>query len=216
MKLSNNVFSSTGTSSLTESAFYALLGGMVTWGLGVTAVCAHVATEMNFHMGLIGLLVLGLGIPILGIFMTRAENIPVAFLGYNLICAPFGFVLSPMLNQYSPNVVLNVALQTAAIAVVMGFAGVTFPGVFSKLGSALFFALIGLIVVQLVSIFVPSMRGDWISIIAAGIFSLYIGYDMWRASTIPQTAHSAIQVAAALYMDIINLFVNLLSLSKRN
>jgi len=51
-----------------------------------------------------------------------------------------------------------------------------------------------------------------IDYISAGIFSLYIGYDMHRAHSIPKTLDNAIDVSLSLYLDIINLFLNLLSI----
>jgi FtsH-binding integral membrane protein len=51
---------------------------------------------------------------------------------------------------------------------------------------------------------------DWI---AAGIFALYIGYDMYRASTIPATLDNAIDVATAQFLNIFNLFVRFLIIS---
>ena len=47
------------------------------------------------------------------------------------------------------------------------------------------------------------------------IFSGYIGYDWARANRLPKTLDNAIDSAAALYLDIINLFLRLLRLMRR-
>ena len=53
---------------------------------------------------------------------------------------------------------------------------------------------------------------DWIVVL---IFCGYIGYDWSRANQIPKTIDNAIDSAAALYMDIINLFLRILRILGR-
>ncbi|MBT7579493.1 MAG: hypothetical protein HN633_12065, partial [Candidatus Marinimicrobia bacterium] len=47
------------------------------------------------------------------------------------------------------------------------------------------------------------------------IFCGYIGYDWGRANQIPKTLDNAVDSAAALYMDIINLFLRVLRILGR-
>ena len=55
---------------------------------------------------------------------------------------------------------------------------------------------------------------DWI---VAGLFSLYIGYDIYRSQQYPKTVDNAIDSALDIYMDLANLFIRLLSiLAKRD
>jgi FtsH-binding integral membrane protein len=163
-------------------------------------------------LSLVGLILIGLVLPIAGCFMAMSDNFGISFVGYNMITLPFGLVLGPVLNQYAPDVVQNAALLTAMITAVMGLAGVTFPNFFRSIGSALFVALIGLVVVRLIAIFVPTLNSfGIIDYIAAGIFSLYIGYDMFRATEATRSVGSALKIAVSLYLDIINLFTSLLS-----
>ncbi len=53
---------------------------------------------------------------------------------------------------------------------------------------------------------------DWIVVL---IFCGYIGYDWGRANAIPKTLDNAVDSAAALYMDIINLFIRILRIMGR-
>ncbi len=46
-------------------------------------------------------------------------------------------------------------------------------------------------------------------------FCGYIGYDWGRANQIPKTMDNAVDSAAALYMDIINLFLRILRIMGR-
>jgi len=53
---------------------------------------------------------------------------------------------------------------------------------------------------------------DWIVVL---IFCGYIGYDWGRANNIPRTVDNAVDSAAELYMDIINLFLRILRILGR-
>jgi len=49
------------------------------------------------------------------------------------------------------------------------------------------------------------MQFSIIHYLAAGLFALYIGYDMWRASEIPATLDNAVGVSISTYFDPRNL-----------
>ena len=205
-----DAFQRTGFNQISERTFFGTLAGFVLYGLMATYFATFFAPA---SLSLVGLILLGLVLPIAGCFMAMSDNFGISFVGYNMITLPFGLVLGPVLNQYAPDVVQNAALLTAMITAVMGLAGVTFPNFFRSIGSALFVALIGLVVVRLIAIFVPTLNSfGIIDYIAAGIFSLYIGYDMFRATKATRSVGSALKIAVSLYLDIINLFTSLLSI----
>jgi FtsH-binding integral membrane protein len=205
-----DAFQRTGFNQISERTFFGTLAGFVLYGLMATYFATFFAPT---SLSLIGLILLGLVLPIAGCFMAMSDNFGISFVGYNMITLPFGLVLGPVLNQYAPDVVQNAALLTAMITAVMGLAGVTFPNFFRSIGSALFIALIGLVVVRIIAIFVPALNSfGVIDYIAAGIFSLYIGYDMFRATEATRSVGSALKIAVSLYLDIINLFTSLLSI----
>ncbi len=210
MKIGENVFERSGSSTMSARGFYGALGLIVAFGLWLSGLVSAEFTAWNPSIWTV--LLVGLGIPILGIVIaTKSENPAISFLGYLMVAIPFGMLLGPTLNQYSPEVVHKAMLYTAATTLVMGTAGVMYPGFFSKIGGALFMALIGLVVVRVIGIFVPALGNmSIIDYIAAGIFSLYIGYDMYRASAMPHTLDNAVDTALSLYLDIINLFMSLL------
>ncbi|MCI5050928.1 MAG: Bax inhibitor-1 family protein [Candidatus Pacebacteria bacterium] len=210
--LSTGVFERYGNDTMSPNAFYTALALSVIWGLIGTAVAGYYTIQLGYNPTSIWeILIIGLGLPILGIFIALKNDNPViSFIGYNLVCIPFGVVLAPALQEYSPDVVMNAFGLTAVITFIMGFAGTIFPNIFSKLGGVLFLALCGLILVRILQIFIPALDLGIIDYISAGIFSLYIGYDMYRAHRVPKTLDSAIDVSVSLYLDIINLFLSIL------
>jgi len=205
-----DAFSRSGFNQISERTFFGTLTGFVLYGLLVSYVATFFAPAA---LSTLGLILLGLVLPIAGCFMAMSDNFGISFVGYNMITIPFGLVLGPVVNHYAPGVVQNAVLLTAMITGVMGFLGITYPNFFRSIGSALFVALLGLVVVRLIALFVPALNSfGVIDYAAAGIFSLYIGYDMFRATEATRSVGSALKIAVSLYLDIINLFTSLLSI----
>jgi FtsH-binding integral membrane protein len=205
-----DAFSRTGFNQISERTFFGTLATFVLYGLFVTYFATFFAPA---SLSLVGLILLGLVLPIAGCFMAMSDNFGISFIGYHMITLPFGLVLGPILNQYAPGVVQNAALLTAMITGFMGLAGVTYPNFFRSIGSALFVALLGLLVVRVIAIFVPGLNAfGIIDYVSAGIFSLYIGYDMFRATEATRSVGSALKIAVSLYLDIVNLFLSILSI----
>ena len=87
-------------------------------------------------------------------------------------------------------------------------AATAFPGTFAGMGRMLFVALIGLLIGQVVCMLFR-VYPTALSWAAAAIFSLYIGYDWVKAQAYVRTLDNAVDSALDIYMDIINLFLQL-------
>ncbi|MAQ77381.1 hypothetical protein CL684_02555 [Candidatus Campbellbacteria bacterium] len=216
--LNTGIYERTGSDYLSPQSFYVALALSVIWGLVATAVAGYYSLKSGYNpTSWVEVLLIGLGIPLFGIFISLKNSNPIiSFLGYQLVCIPFGIILAPTLQQYSPDVVVNALSITAGITFVMGMAGSIFPNIFSKLGAPLFLALACLVLIRILQIFIPELDFTWIDYISAGIFSLYIGYDMYRASEVPKTLDNAIDLSVQLYLDIINLFLSVLRILGRS
>lgn len=200
-----------GFSLINEKVFYSSIVGFVLYGLFTSYLTSLFApTEIS----LIELILIGLVLPIVGCLISLSDNMTTSFLGYNLIVIPIGYILGPTLNNYSPNLLQDALLITGFMTLLFGFAGVIYPNLFKSLGGILFYSLMGLVIVRLLSIFIPGLNLGIIDYISAGIFSLYIGYDMYRASNASRTYTGALHIAVSLYLDIINLFMSILSILK--
>lgn len=152
----------------------------------------------------------------LGVYLfSRSSNPWVSFLGYNFVVVPFGLVVNLVVSRYNPELVLQAIRITALVTLGMMVLGTLFPAFFSRIASALFVALLLVIVVELVEILVFGVHHGILDLIVVLIFCGYIGYDWGRANRIPKTLDNAIDSAAALYMDIINLFLRILRILGR-
>ena len=210
--LKTDVYDRSGSDTMTRSVFYFVMGCVLAWGFTATYIVSEMTTD--WKPGTIEFLLIGLGLPLVGIFMSVSESALISFVGYNLVVIPFGAILGPVLAAYElakPGIVSEAAMLTGIVTVVMAISGLFFPNFYRSLGGALFGALLALLVVSVASMFVPALREfTVIHYMAAGLFALYIGYDMWRASDVPATLDNAVDVCISLYLDIINLFLRIL------
>ena len=63
--------------------------------------------------------------------------------------------------------------------------------------------------------FITGKNPEIFDFLVVGIMAGYIGYDWARAQALPKTLDNAVDSAAALYVDIVILFLRLLRLFSR-
>ncbi|MGQ9426472.1 Bax inhibitor-1 family protein [Gilvimarinus sp. F26214L] len=124
-------------------------------------------------------------------------------------------IINLVVSQYDANLVLEAVRVTGLVTVGMMFLGSMFPDFFARISVALAVALLLAIVVQLVHLFILGFYPEVVDWILVLIFCGYIGFDWGRANQIPRTLDNAVDSAAALYMDIINLFLHILRIMGR-
>ncbi|MEY2656230.1 MAG: hypothetical protein RLZZ524_3258, partial [Pseudomonadota bacterium] len=139
----------------------------------------------------------------------------ISFIGYNLVVVPFGLVLNVGLSRVHPTLVIQAIQVTGGVTLLMMLLGSLFPRVFQAIHTALFVSLLCVVLVELFQILVLGIRAEWIDWVTAIIFCGYIGSDWARANQIPKTIDNAVDGAAEIYMDIINLFVRILRILGR-
>ena len=151
-----------------------------------------------------------------GIYLYTKSDVPlVSFIGYNFVVVPFGLIINLVVHRYDPALVIDAIRVTGLVTFVMMVLGSIFPRFFEKIVGALTIALIIVIIVELIEVFILGIHHgiiDWIVVI---IFCGYIGYDWGRANRIPKTVDNAVDSAASLYIDIINLFLRILRIMGR-
>jgi FtsH-binding integral membrane protein len=151
-----------------------------------------------------------------GVYLfNKSDNPLISFLGYNLVVIPFGLVINIVVSQYDPAIVLEAVRVTGMVTAGMMFLGTLFPSFFKKIIGALSIALLLVIVIEVIEIVFFKMHHGFLDWIVVMIFCGYIGYDWARANSIPKTVDNAVDSAAALYMDIINLFLRILRILGR-
>jgi len=213
----NTTFNRVGADSISTGAYNFIIGATLLWGFLLNfAIVSTVDPASIGSINPIILLVAYFGLCLGGIYLfTSSDNPAVSFLGYNLVVIPFGFMLNLYVSNFDPNIVREAIQVTGGVTLIMTCMASIFPNFFKGLGPILFISLIAVIIVEvLMMIFMDVKPGimDWI---VAIIFCGYIGYDWAKAQDIPKTSDNAIDSAASLYMDIINLFMRILAILGR-
>ncbi|MCP4604214.1 MAG: hypothetical protein GY847_27450 [Proteobacteria bacterium] len=153
---------------------------------------------------------------LLGVFIyTKSDNPMLSFIGYNFVVVPFGLIVNLAVSAYDPSVVMDAMRVTGIVTVIMMILGSLYPAFFFKISRGLFIALIVVIVVELVEVLIFGIHHDILDWAVVLIFCGYIGLDWARANAIPKTMDNAVDSAAALYMDIIILFLRILRILGR-
>ncbi len=217
--LESNVFSRTEADGevLGDGLYNLAMGLVLCWGFAVNwwmvkNIPVSAITSVDIRLFLLGYFASCL----FGVYLFNKSSDPlVSFIGYNFVVVPFGFVINVVVGRYDAALVMEAIRITGTVTVGMMVLGSLFPEFFKRIHTALTVSLLLVIVIELVDIFIlHKQRGiiDWIVVL---IFCGYIGYDWGRANNIPKTLDNAVDSAAALYMDIINLFLRILRILGR-
>ena len=207
---------------ITSRKYNLIIGGCLLWGflfnfLTVTffgdAFFAWVSkSTMTYFAFLIGYIVLAVAGAVV---CSKSDKASTSFLGYNLLVLPLGLFLCILCHQFSSTIISKAFFTTMCVTGLMICMAVIFPNFFLSIGRGLFFALLCVMIVQLLTVFIFRINPTMIDIVVAAIFCGYIGYDWARSQRLPYTVNNAIDCSCALYLDIFNLFVRILSLFGR-
>ena len=207
--------------SITTRSFNVVMCGVLAWGFLLNAAMVYflgdmmiqVASHLKWWMLLLAYIVPTLA----GVFIAvRSTNPLISFLGYNLVVLPIGLMLALILPSVPVGIVTKAMAITAMVTLTMLVLAVTVPQFFLGLGRTLLVALLVGLVAEVVATFLLGYRGmlfDWLFVI---LFSGYIGYDVARSQAFPKTLDNAVDSALDIYLDVVNLFIRLLSILSRN
>lgn len=201
---------------LSDRAYNALIGFTLLCGLVINALMTVAMPASIFNLiasnylaFIIAFLVAAIG----SVFVIhRSDNPVISFIGFIVLSVAFGLIVAVTVTLYTAASVQRAFIMTAGVTGLMILAAVAFPNVFLGLGRALFVALVAVLIVEVLTLLITGTNPaifDWAFV---GIFSLYIAYDWQRAQVYPHTADNAIDSAADLYVDIVNLFIRILAI----
>ncbi|ANI18891.1 TPA: Bax inhibitor-1 family protein [Pseudomonas aeruginosa] len=211
----NDTFSRIGSyHQISASVYNLILGAVLLWGFALNWwMVATIPTEtikainpLVFIIGYFASAIVGC------IFIFSSKNPIISFFGYNMIVVPIGLVLVMFIPGHSQENIIAAVRVTTLLTVSMMVLGTLFPAFFKRIEAALFWALCITIVVELLQIFVFDVKLGVMDWIVAAIFCGYVGVDWGRANQIERTVDNAVDSAASLYLDIINLFVRVLEI----
>ena len=195
-----------------ERTYYNVMGGMLCYGFLVNMIAVLTCQSFVESISPVMFTIMYCISAIVGALMVNLTNSPVlSFVGYNLIVVPIGLLLSVCLPYYPKELIAASFFLTLVITIGMMVVSNMKPNFFRGIGAGLFVALLFVCIGELI-LLVLGVHLGWIDFLVVGIFALFIGYDWVRAGDRAKSITAAIDSAANLYLDIINIFTRILSI----
>ena len=143
---------------------------------------------------------------------------PLCYIMFGLFPLISGLTITPFLISVlvgyanGATILINATIATvmlAGAAAVLSRMGIDSLG---SIGGALFNAVIGLVILGILQLIFPSLRGGPFEVIASGVgilvFSLYLAYDLKRIGQMEGAGVAPVLLALSLYLDAFNLFIS--------
>jgi modulator of FtsH protease len=191
--------------------------GLVAVTAGLFAVGAYLGRNLGYQWGWLGFIAAFGCLIAMNFAARRSEGLTVALLfGFGVL---IGLGTAPTIAYYAstnPKIVWQAGGATALFIAGFGAAGYATRRDLAPLARAAFWALIALIIFGIVAIFVQIPNSQLIYAIAGlAIFAVLTAFDFQRLRR-TQDIRAAPLLAASIFLDILNVFLLLLSLFGRN
>ncbi|MEK7528407.1 MAG: Bax inhibitor-1/YccA family protein [Patescibacteria group bacterium] len=198
-----------------NAVFFAFALAMAVSAAGVYLGLRYGLAFFALHPGSVMLL---FALELILIFTSRmwSRTRPLNYLLFSIFALCTGLTLVPLLAsfmiEFGTGIVLKALMATVSTFLATALIGWTARRSFAGLGSFLFVSLIGLIITGLIGLFIP--WNNTVEMVVSGaavvIFSGFVMYDIQRIREFPDDMY--IDAALMLYLDIFNLFINMLRL----
>ena len=199
--------------ALTENKYNAVIGSTVLWGIIINFLMARFATgtilRLDYRAALVIYFVGSIGSMLV---VYKAQNPVVSFLGFTGLALSMGLLLTYYLTVYTESTIYKAFMLTAIITVIMLIISTLYPGIFLSIGRGLGITLLVCVVVELVGMLIFRSSMDIMDYVVCFVFCGFIGFDWAKAQAFPKTLNNAFLSAADIYLDVINIFIRLLSI----
>lgn len=201
---------------ISTRAYNFIIGAVLAYGLIINAAMVMLFSDffrsINYWVFLIAYFICGIA----GIFISKGSSSPIiSFIGYNLVVLPIGGLLSIFVPYYYIQDIISAALVTAIVMAIMTTIATIWPHLFAGMGTTLFISLTLGLIAEIIALLFGYAGNifNWLFVI---VFSLYVGYDWTKAQAYPKTIDNAVDSSLDIYLDIINLFIRLLSILSKS
>jgi len=199
---------------VTERTYNLTIGLTLLWGVLINVVMATFFVYQILSLNYLLVVVLYFAGTIgCSILVHKSSSPAVSFAGFTGMAISMGLLLTFYVTAFTGHSVAYAFIATALITVIMVLLSMLYPEFFRNLGRTLFVSLIGCILVELIGSLVLGLPMTIIDYAVALIFCGYIGLDWHRAQQFPKTMDNAVDSAADIYLDVVNLFVRVLSIT---
>ena len=202
------------TNLISDRQYNLTIGFAILGGLLINLFMAYFLKEQILSIPIIAVIIAYFIMSLGGIFVVhKASSAFVSGIGYIVLVVGMGLLLTFFLSMYAESSVYLAFGITAGITLAMIALGTLFPAIFLSMGKMLGISLIITIVAEIFCAFFFRQALVVFDYIVIAIFSLFIGFDWARAQQYPKTMNNAIDSAADLYVDIINILIRVLEIT---
>ena len=201
---------------LTATQYNLVIGAVLMWGLFINYLMALYLTYYIIQINYLAVLAVYLITSLGCVHVIYKSNIPlVSFLGFTGLSAAMGLLLTYYLTLFDQSLIYDAFLLTTIVVGLVLIAAAFFPAFFLSLGRTLFLTLLIGLIVELIAGIVLRLNVSAMDYVVVLVFSGYIGYDWSKAQQFPRNLDNAIDSAADIYVDIVNIFMRILSILSR-
>jgi len=198
---------------VSDRAYNLVIGATLLWGIVVDVIMASTMMNLILRLNPIAALI----IYVVGSFgctfvVYKSSNPVISFAGFTGLAISMGLILCYFISAYELGSIALAFELTAIITLAMMIMSTLFPKFFLNIGTGLGIALLITVIVEIAAglIFRLNLRvTDYIITI---LFCGYIGFDWAKAQIYPKSVDNAIDCAADIYVDIVNLFIRILAI----
>lgn len=201
--------------------------GIVTTGIGALIGGVFLQPLMmqvfQSNIAWIGLIVVQFALIFVVARLAESQNKAIALSGYLGFTVFEGLIISPLLLFTEPKTLVAAFVSTAGLFGVMSMLGYATKIDMSRFGGILLAATFALLIAMIVNVFIGSgVFGYVVSIIAVIVFAIWTAYDNQKLridfENADETNANSIAVMGAfnLYLDFLNMFINLVRIFSNN
>lgn len=224
----NNTYSrSIDVSKYFKLTYLYMVLGIVTTGIGSVIGGLFLEPLMvqlfQSNIAWIGLIVVQFALIFVVARLAESQNKAIALSGYLGFTVFEGLIISPLLLFTDPKTLLAAFVSTAGLFGIMAMLGYATKIDMSRFGGILLAATFALLLAMIINMFIGSgVFGYIVSIIAVIVFAIWTAYDNQKLrisfESADETNANSIAVMGAfdLYLDFLNMFINLVRIFSNN
>src|SRR5574344_1736704 len=210
------------TNVYSKMFFYLFIGLLVSFVTGYLLSTNMVLLYNILSIGIFPIFIIEIAIALIMSLLINKMNPILMFICYMLYCITTGITLSTIFIVFQMSSIISILAICSLIFLLLAAYGLLTKQDLSRFGNILLVGLIGLIIGELLNVFVfkSSQTEVMLSAFGVAIFVGYIAYDVNRVKYMLASvgeSKTAIYGAFQLYLDFINLFIRLIQLfGKKN
>ena len=199
-----------------RNVYNLIIGLTLIWGVAINILMSIFLKEQILSINyLVVLAVYLIGSIVCILIVNKSDNPAISFLGYTGLSTSMGLLITYYVSFFEVGDVMQAFITTGIVVLIMTTLGSLYPKFFISIIHVLSIAFFSIFIIEVISILFFGIHPSIFDWIFCFIFCGYIGYDWAKSQQYYSSVDNAIDSAADIYIDVINLFVRILSIIGR-